>query len=321
MKTVKHFSIFCVLILFAGSCSDVFEKSIANQTVTLIAPGNKDTSSSYSQTFYWNAVPNALKYEVQIVSPDFVNIKTYIDTTVTSTRFSYTLSPGRWVWHVRALNGSSQTNYSVSDTLIISTTSLAIQSVSLTSPANNTYSNNPSLVTLNWQILSGASMYKILIDSAGTKIKQDTVYSNQYNLASLNLNNGVYTWDVTGISSTGDTSSIVSPTWTFLIDNVLPDSVTRKSPVNKYSYSTSPSTVTFSWTYAPGSTASYIAPVDHYILTIYQSSAIYKTMNVAASLNTTALSLPTGTYTWNIQVVDMAGNISTLTNNWSFLLP
>jgi hypothetical protein len=313
MKKVRLFALLALLLSIISSCSDIIEKSIAKDTVTLIAPGNNISSSIYDQTFYWNEVNGALTYELQLASPNFDSIITFVDTTITTLRFNYTLSPGQWQWQVRALNGSSQTNYTTYNLTIIQS-SLSKQTEALSEPGNNSYTNNPSTLQLQWQAISGATSYILLIDSASTTVLDTTVSNTQYNLSTLNLKDGIYSWNVT--ASNDSAKSITSNTWDFTILTSIPDTAHLKR-ISPLTATVSSSPVELSWQYT-GTNANI---VGHYVLSVTLNGN--SVSGFPQNVTTTTFSLPVtansgnNVYVWGILVVDKAGNASP-TKSWTF---
>jgi len=314
MKKVKLLILLVPVLVLISSCSDIIEKSIAKDTVTLIAPGNNISSSIYTQTFYWNEVNGALTYELQLVSPNFDSIITFIDTTLKTTRFTYTLSPGQWQWQVRALNGSSQTNYTTYNLTILQS-SLSKQTEALSAPGNNSYTNSPSTLQLQWQALSGATQYNLVVDSSSKAIIDTTVSNTQFNLSSLNLGSGVYSWNVTAAS--GDSvKSIISNTWNFTILTSIPDTTYLKR-ISPLTTTVSSSPVELSWQF----TGTDVNVVDHYVLSVTLNGN--SVSGFPQNVTTTTFSLPVtpnsgnNVYVWSISVVDKAGNASP-SKSWTF---
>lgn len=101
-------------ILAAGSCKEIFERSLDKANVTLSAPANNVVSDSATQTFYWQPVDTNINYELQIVTPTFDSAVSLIaDTTVNANVFSITLAPAQYQWRVRAFNSTSSTVFSL----------------------------------------------------------------------------------------------------------------------------------------------------------------------------------------------------------------
>lgn len=110
-------NIFYFFIIVCGfsvtACEEALEKPLTDVQVVLLAPVDSLVSTPVTQTFYWEIVPGATKYQLAIVSPKFDSIvKLITDTTITNNQFSYTLPVGKYQWRVRAINNSSNSAYS-----------------------------------------------------------------------------------------------------------------------------------------------------------------------------------------------------------------
>lgn len=104
--------IFSVLMIFCMSCIDIFESDLTGMKVETLAPSDSLSTSELSQKFWWNYTTGALWYELQVVSPDFTNVSIVrMDTTIEINNFQLSLQPGVYHWRVRALNGSSSSEY------------------------------------------------------------------------------------------------------------------------------------------------------------------------------------------------------------------
>jgi len=105
-----------ILIIVCGisfSCEEVLEPSLETKKVVSLAPVDNLISVSTSQTFYWETLNGATKYQLQIVSPRFDSIVQLIsDTTILTNQFPFSLSQGNYQWRVRAINNSTHSNYS-----------------------------------------------------------------------------------------------------------------------------------------------------------------------------------------------------------------
>ncbi len=310
MKKVRLFILFALLSVTISSCSDIIEKSIAKQTVTLIAPGNSDTVSSYSQTFYWDVVDGALTYELQLASPDFKSPTAFIDTTVGTTKYTYTLpNAGQWQWQVSALNGSSQTNYTTNSFTVIAA-SFASQKIALESPLNGNYISSVNTPVFSWQSLPGANEYIVTIDTTNGKII-DTTQSNQLEVSALKSKQGSYVWEIKAVNDSNTNSEVVSANFNLL---TLPDSVSNLYPPNKATkVSTS---IALQW--VDNSNGSNI---NNYKVYLYPSTgAAPSGFPLTVSTPTTGtITLNSGvTYTWHVIPIDKAGNVGTSYSTWTF---
>src|SRR5690349_16647268 len=97
-----------VLLLAAGailnSCTrDIIEPDLSKETVTLLAPANGYETTMLTNLFWWDAVKNAEKYNLQIVTTGFSSIqRLMLDTNLTANKFQFTLPPGIFEWRVKA---------------------------------------------------------------------------------------------------------------------------------------------------------------------------------------------------------------------------
>lgn len=93
-------------------CKELTEPILSDKQVVISAPVDNLITNSSANTFAWEPVDGATKYQFQIASPKFDSVVRFItDSSFTRNMIGFTLSPGKYQWRVRALNGSSQTNY------------------------------------------------------------------------------------------------------------------------------------------------------------------------------------------------------------------
>jgi hypothetical protein len=101
-----------LIIVFCLSCIDIFETDLTDSKVELLAPADSLKTIEQSQKFWWNYLTGALWYELQVVSPDFSNISgVKLDTVIEINNFQLSLQPGVYHWRVRAINGSSTSEF------------------------------------------------------------------------------------------------------------------------------------------------------------------------------------------------------------------
>lgn len=155
---------FAALTIGLASCSDFFEKPIAGHVPELLSPGENAETDHYSQTFRWNPLPYALQYRLQVASPSFDSVRFYYaDTTVTTPHVQLTLAPGKYEWRMKAINGSSETEY-VKRSLRIHESELNYQTVLQLSPKDG-YFTNSFRQEFNWQGIYSANFYRIQLDT------------------------------------------------------------------------------------------------------------------------------------------------------------
>lgn len=103
-----------LMVISFYSCEEITEADITNVPVIITAPIDSLQTSSASNTFVWENVKGAVRYQFQIVSPRFDSVVRFVvDSSLTSTIFTYSLSPGKYQWRVRGINTSTQTAYFV----------------------------------------------------------------------------------------------------------------------------------------------------------------------------------------------------------------
>ncbi|WP_124582146.1 hypothetical protein [Pedobacter sp. KBW06] len=218
-------------MLFIG-CKEFIEPSIERKNVVLLAPSNGAESIIYNQTFWWEVVEDALKYRLQIVSPGFNNtVRLIADTVIKGNKFNQTLDPGNYEWRVRAENGSSNTHYT-SAAFTIHPSSMKLQQVQLTLPANGA-STNQSTAVFSWAKLYGADKYRLQIDtnnfSDETKLFLDkTIPGLEYPVTFSR--NKVYQWRVQAKNDVEESKWSVVRNITF--DNSPAAKVVLISPAN-----------------------------------------------------------------------------------------
>jgi len=241
----KLIILFYVLLgMMSLGCSAFLEKSISNSHVVLDAPGDNVVIGSYNITFHWEPVPNALTYELQVVSPSFDSTQYFlVDSTIKSNQYVMTLKPGMFSWRVRALNGSSNTNYT-KFSFKIDTASFANQVILLSSPVSGTYTNI-STIALSWQGLYGATKYEIQIDTSNFSLPaQAAVFlSGTNSISFIPVREGVYFWKVRGVQAEGN--SHFSGVQSFTYDKTPPASPKLITPATPTKV-TMPDTLTWS---------------------------------------------------------------------------
>lgn len=123
MKTNTILLLLCTLLIsICLSCIDIFEKDLAGEKVELLAPADSLITQEKTQKFWWSYISGALWYELQVVSPDFSNVSSLeLDTILENNNFQFTLQLGVYHWRVKAINGSSSTDYSEHSLIIIET--------------------------------------------------------------------------------------------------------------------------------------------------------------------------------------------------------
>jgi hypothetical protein len=293
------------------SCSDIIETDIRKSTVNILAPSQGAVTPILRQTFAWAAVTGAEKYHLQCVFNSFDSATVFVfDTTITNTKYSYTLTPGKYQWRVQAVNNGytgPYTNPAIS--FVIDTSSnLGIQTITLVSPANGAYSNL-NIQTLAWDNISVADSFIIQVSTTNfasngyflqRKIAKNGAGSTTDTVI-VDLAQNTYQWRVQGKNSSSYTP--FSSVWSFIIQQTAPAAPTLVSPINNTTVAT---TVTsFSWT----RNATDVAFDSLYV---YRSDSITIVSGFPKQITSTSYQTSTlqndSTFYWRVKSTDKAGN-------------
>lgn len=309
---MRYFFCLGILVLFMASCGEFLEENINNEKVKLIAPGDSLKTSTYAQNFFWQSVVGARNYHLQIAQPSFDSLQTIVlDTILKTTKYSYSLSPGKYQWRVSALNAGYTTDFSTR-TFEIFPSSLAEQQVILSSPANELLSNQDQ-VSFSWMALFGAKSYTLQLDTNSFSdttrlVLNQQLGSTNYNFSIINDQN--YQWRVRAQNDTA--KSAWSAVRRFSIDRKAPVQVNLVSPANSAAVA---SPVNFIW--------QSISDAKQYEIYVYASDSTILSSYPKTS-TTTNFSFNGGTlgntYLWRVRGKDAVGNIGVFSLYRSFMI-
>lgn len=291
-----------LISIIAFSCEDIFEKDLAKEQVSILAPGNNYQTTTLTQTFWWEDIKDAINYNLQVVSPSFSSIQQLVlDTNITDNLFTYTLQPGQYQWRVKAMNGSSSTAYVTYSLTIDTTSDLSNQVVLLEQPANNSYANTLNN-TFTWSGLSNATFYNLQMAytsfAFSSNIFLDTmVTDNNFNYSFVR--DSTYQWRVRALNSTG--ASLFSNPYNLTVDVTAPNAPTLLLPEHLDTI-TAPFTMYWDRGNVSGS------PVSD-SLYIYSDSLTTLINSFHTTVTNHGDSLGIGNYFWRVRSQDAAGNI------------
>lgn len=290
---------------------ETFDNDLSEVAVHLIAPANDAVMTDQEITFSWEAVPFSENYKIQIATPDFENATQLLaDEVLSSTSFSNTLEDGAYQWRVKAQNSESETSYTTYSLTVMSEVPFPDREVVILSP-DDSFITNESLVSLQWEAVNDATLYRIQIIDAEDQTLVDGQTTTQIALV-VTFTDGDFIWQVRAENNT-EATSYTSQTIT--VDTVVPNAPSLLTPVDG---STLTSTdVTFTWTRDPidGSTE------KDYLFVYFDSNLT----NLAFSQEVTNGSFTTlldddTTYYWLMNAVDEAGNESDDSDVYSFTI-
>lgn len=108
-----------IIICFQG-CTYTLEKPTQQKKINLITPVDHLVTVNTTQSFTWGPVQGTTYYQFQLASPDFTSASYLVaDTALKGTAYSAVLVPGHYAWCVQAVNSSSVTVYSDTNTFTV----------------------------------------------------------------------------------------------------------------------------------------------------------------------------------------------------------
>ncbi|MBL4653529.1 MAG: hypothetical protein JKY53_11825 [Flavobacteriales bacterium] len=310
MIKIKILAIIVVILAFV-SCSDIFEKDLAKESIIVLGPNDLTETYTLNQTFWWGDLKGADEYNLQIVSPSFdAPIQWLLDSNTVATKYPFTLSPGNYQWRIRAENGSSSTEYIIRTLTILSdsTQDLSNQIMVLNSPINSLVTNQLTL-TFMWDTLTYANDYVFEITTpdfvTGTKESQiETNGTASYTAAQ----EGNYQWRV---RAQNDISFLLSESFSLLIDTTAPNRPASLLPINNASMTDS--TISFSWSQGANTGSSLFDSIFIYTDSTFISSSLMLKQQLSSPNFADSLGGP-NTYYWLVRTYDIAGNQSSYSN-------
>lgn len=190
----------------------IHPSSISNQTVQLLAPGDKIITRNDQFLFEWNALFGATIYRLQIDTNNFSDEENVVlNNTTPNTRFNFTLRREKsYQWRVRAENDTAQSKWS--SVRIFTLDQTPPGPPSLTAPLNNQRIGKP--VGLQWNSISDAVSYRLYVYKSDSTTLFNSSFpltlkstSHSFNLGEINER--VY-WRVRAIDAAGNESSFSS---------------------------------------------------------------------------------------------------------------
>ena len=170
MAKVKLLGFFGALLLVFTSCKDVIEKNIEGDTPVIILPAAGDTIPFNPVHFKWEELDGATKYRVEIVSPSFSAIQSFVvDSVVTGTNFYFGLDSAQYEFRLTALNAGYESHTTAPVTFWVGTSSGGSgTTVLLNEPLNNAYVNEDFDGKFSWLALPGANTYTFELHRTAT---------------------------------------------------------------------------------------------------------------------------------------------------------
>lgn len=295
------------LTLTFSSCEEIlFEPDITNTTIEILAPKENAVLTSSTVFFQWAAVEGATSYEVQLATPNFENARQIVfNTTVEETSYNEELPPNDYEWRVRAQNSSFSSAFTSARFKVETNEVFSSERVALISPPNN-YITNKSKITLEWQEVDNAQIYRIqVLENSELKLEETTVN----NSVEIDFPEGEFTWK---IRAENETQNTIYTGRTILVDTTSPNTTTLLKPENNST--TSNTSLTFEWSRTP-----IAGSVESDSLYIFKDVALQDLEKKARVTNSyTAILNRQQTYYWYMKSFDEAGNQTQRSEVFSF---
>lgn len=306
---------FCILF-FPGCEDDFIEDDLTGKLVSILAPADNDTVPTSTPLFWWNEINGARSYRVQIVYPDFMSPQQLLyDSAVASDRFYPSLTPGNsYEWRIRPENGSSEGEWVTRRLTIDSSISLSNQTIVITQPATNGTSTANSTMSFTWSALTSASLYRLEITNTVSGIVSVSTTSAMNNFTTV-LAQGSYEFRVRAENATSITAWA---TRTFIIDQTAPTTPVLIFPGDNAFYASPPSSINFDWN---NSADAYTDSLEIATDSTFSSGIVLQVLLSSTQSSYTWTGAQTlNTYYWRVRSTDLAGNRSSYSNVFSFIV-
>jgi len=320
MKKASLYSLLLLVPVLLGSCGDIIEKDISDDTTTVIMPQVNDTVAVNPVHFKWDKLEGATKYRLEVVSPSFANIDVFaLDSVVTGTNFFFSLDSAEYQFRVTALNAGYESQTTAPITFWVGTsTGNTGGGVVLVSPLQNAYFGASFNGSFSWSSLAGTNTYTLEIHEGTTFAGAAIDYADQlgsvqyYSANATGLPEGAYCWGVKAFLSNGGETAYSKRV--FYIDTTDPGVAGMILPSTLQTVS---GTIAFTWS-LPQDTGNEISRSP-----ITATIEIAQTANFSGTVHTYPFTTPgattgnvnpqlaAGTYYWRVRLKDAAGNSGT----------
>ena len=309
MKRISNLLVGLAAVLVCTSCDDIFEEDISDDIITIITPTQDEVISGNTVTFMWNGLEGADNYRVQVSRSNTSEMT--LDSLVGKTSLSVPFPSGEFEWRVRGENFAYTTSYTFPEGFLVeSSNDLSVQNVFLSTPSDNFYTRNNTII-LNWSVLEAAEsnslqVTKTIGGNSSVTLQQDELVSTSFTLDANTLDgDAAFKWSVKGVNETSETPF---SNRTILLDTQVPNQPSLISPNDAETVGT---IVDFSWG-SPEDIGAVQSPLQSLleIATEEDFSAILQTYTVAGGSGERQheFSNP-GEYFWRVRMEDQAGNI------------
>lgn len=110
---IRYLAVYIFGMLSFYSCEEAFDVDISDKKPTLVSPVNYYSGTDSVPVFYWDSLPSAKTYTIQVVTPRFDSVVKIIkDSTISKNAVSFKLKPGNYEWRIKGNNSNSSSLFS-----------------------------------------------------------------------------------------------------------------------------------------------------------------------------------------------------------------
>ncbi|MCK8482227.1 hypothetical protein [Psychroserpens algicola] len=305
MKKINSI-LLATLSLLIVSCDDIIEEDLTNDNIQTISPNEGAVIEGNTVQFVWQALDGADDYRLQILN---TNQSLVVDTLVTTTNFNAVLNPGDYQWRVKGENFAYTTQYTFPINFTMTASDdLTNQNVQLSTPSDNFYTNDTSII-LTWSSIASAESYSLdvikLNGGEETVLQEMDINAVNYTLpASIFDEDAEFVWKVKAVNSTSESSFSER---SIFIDRQTPNQPSLVTPLE--AEETTALTVTFNW--LTGADTGNIQSVTTNTFEI-SSDSNFGSLLFTEDLQNNSIPITfedSGTYYWRVRTFDAAGNV------------
>lgn len=293
--------------LFFSGCSDIFEKDISDDILTIYTPHHNDTLSEGIVNFWWEELDEAESYRIIIIGGTFENPDFLItDSILEQTIFSTPISVGNYSWRLTAQNASSETQFFQRSFVVDTNTSLSNVRISIESPEGGKCIND-STVYVSWTETGiGSVRYQVDVRS-GSFEQGATIASFETVNGSIELSHEAVLEGLIsiGVRAVNDVNASPFSVVEFSVDVTNPVQLSLLTPADGDTIFSGD--VNFAWDGAfDESGCSELDSMEIY--TDENLSNLYQGIGNISESQSTEVELPNGRYWYRVLRIDEAGN-------------
>ncbi|WP_353780255.1 hypothetical protein [Winogradskyella sp. 3972H.M.0a.05] len=308
MKRLKNCAILILSCVIFTSCDDVFEEDITGDIVQIISPTSGQVIQGNTVVFSWQELDGADDYRIQVINDAQLNVVDSLVTNITS--IDFILDPGNYNWRIKGENFAYETQYNFPVSFSVEASDdLTNQSVSLLTPTEGFYTNDPNII-FTWNAISTAEDYTVEIiknlNGLQTVLQQQGITNENLAVnASVFDEDAEYMWKVKAVNSTSETPFSER---SLFVDRVQPNQPALNTPLDNELLDDV--TVTFNWVNGldTGNIQSEISNTIEISTDINFSTIIHTDTTTNNTYQYTFDA--SGIYYWRVKAVDLAQNES-----------